>query len=128
MGLNAFWSANGALVLAWLSASAVLAQEGFPLDGTWRGQWGSDSDANTIVMVMKWDGDAVNGTLNPGPGSIPFTAILEPETWTVRIDVERAQGPVTIEGTLKDIGSYNRYIEGTWRQDGTDHDFRLTRE
>ena len=56
------------------------AQEGFPLDGTWRGDWGPDAENRTpVVMVMKWDGSQINGTINPGRNSIPFeSAVLDP--------------------------------------------------
>jgi hypothetical protein len=82
-----------------------------------------------VVIALKWDGTEINGTLNPGPNSTPFaSAELEPATWTVRIAAEPEAGPVAIEGTLREIGSYNRYIEGTWRQGGNEYDFRITRE
>lgn len=112
-------------------AAAAVAQEGFPLDGTWRGEWGSTGESrNRVVIVMSWDGERINGMINPGPRSIPFRhAELEPSTWTVRIE---AVGPddneIVISGKLEDIGSYNRYIVGTWTQGGVEHDFRITRE
>jgi len=111
-------------------ATAVLAQEGFPLDGTWRGEWGSSEDRNRVVIVMSWDGEHINGMINPGPRSVPFrSAELEPSTWTVRIEaVGRDNEEIVISGKLEDIGSYNRYIEGTWTQGGVEHAFRITRE
>ena len=56
-----------AAALCLLLAVAVQAQEGFPLDGTWRGEWGADTGKSTVVIVMKWDGKNVNGMINPGP-------------------------------------------------------------
>lgn len=111
--------------------AAALAQEGFPLDGTWRGSYGPSSDGQTpVVIVMKWDGESINGLINPGPRSIDFTyAELEPSTWTVRIEAQTADADtIMIEGTLQDIGSYNRFIEGTWSQGGVETGFRITRE
>ena len=112
-------------------ASTGLAQEGFPLDGTWRGALGASADtARNIVMIMKWDGQNITGMINPGPNSIAFArAALDPSDWTVRIEAEPAEGEaIVFEGTLRDIGSYNRYIEGTWTQAGEAQNFRLTRE
>jgi len=119
------WLAGVAAALVSLSA---LAQEGFPLDGTWRGAWGADQ--SLVVMVMKWDGETINGTINPGPRSFPFsTAVLEPGNWSVHIEATDRDGAnVVIDGRLEDIGSYNRYIEGTWTLNGTSHPFKITRE
>lgn len=114
-----------------VAATAVFAQEGFPLDGTWRGEWGSTGESrNRVVIVMSWDGERINGMINPGPRSIPFQhAELEPSTWTVRIEAVGPDGnEIVISGKLEDIGSYNRYIVGTWTQGGVEHDFRITRE
>lgn len=130
MGLEALTRAAAVGLPLLLFTGGGFAQEGFPLDGTWRGQWGqTDSRGANVVIVMKWTGDAIEGTLNPGPNSTAFAnATLDPDTWTVHIEAAPEAGPVTIEGTLRDIGSYNRYIEGTWRQNGNDYAFRITRE
>ncbi len=111
--------------------AAALAQEGFPLDGTWRGEFGpSSGDRTPVVIVMKWDGERINGMINPGPRSIEFTSAgLEPGTWTVRIEAQTPEAEtIMIEGTLQDIGSYNRFIEGTWSQGGVETGFRIARE
>ena len=112
-----------------------LGQEGFPLDGTWRGDWGVNPDERTpVVLVMKWDGTNINGMINPGPESTPFAvATLNPDGWTVHIEAEDsddAGNPVAIviDGRLGDIGSYNRTLEGTWRRGDLEGDFRIARE
>ena len=113
----------------------AFGQEGVPLDGTWRGDWGtSQTDRTTVVLVMKWDGININGMINPGPDSAPFTlAALNPDNWTVHIEAEDrddAGNPVTvvIDGQLDDLGSYNRTLEGTWRRGDVEGDFRVARE
>lgn len=109
----------------------VAAQEGFPLDGTWRGEWGNPgSPANHVVIVMKWDGETVTGSINPGPNSIDFdTAWLDASNWGVHIEATAADGdPIRIDGTLSDIGSRNRRVSGTWRVGDTEHAFDITRE
>ena len=127
------------LILVCMTALALpitaFAQEGFPLDGTWRGDWGTTpTDRTTVVLVMKWDGTSINGMINPGPDSAPFTAaVLNPEDWTVHIEAESRDdddNPVSIvmDGQLDDLGSYNRSLEGTWRRGDVEGDFRIARE
>lgn len=111
--------------------TCVQAQEGYPLDGTWRGEWGTSANERTkVVIVMKWDGENINGLINPGPESINFkSAVLEAETWTLHIEADNADGmPIIIEGQLDNIGSYNRTIEGTWIQAGAENTFKIRRE
>lgn len=119
----------GLTALVWLTS--LPAQEGYPLDGTWRGEWGADpASGNHVVIVMKWDGERINGTINPGPNSFPFeTAELIADEWRVQIEATtRAGESIVIDGKLENIGSYNRSIEGTWTQDGAEHPFKITRE
>jgi hypothetical protein len=118
-------------VLAWALSAPLSAQEGFPLDGTWRGEWQSAGGNRThVVMVMSWDGERIDGMISPGPRSIPFQrAELEPSTWTVRIEALDHDGQaIAIEGTLEDIGSYNRSITGSWKVGDEIAAFRITRE
>lgn len=124
-------SAAALAALALLAAVVAPAQEGFPLDGTWRGSYGPvGADAVPIVMVMKWDGATVNGTINPGPAAIPFeNAVLDPAAWRVSIEARTAAGErISIEGTLEDIGAPDRRVEGTWTQAGSAYAFRIVRQ
>jgi hypothetical protein len=118
------------LVLCLLPYFAAQSQEGFPLDGTWRGEWGPDADKHAVVMVMKWDGKAINGMINPGPNSVKFTtAVLQPSDWTVHIEAQGRDGaPIKIDAKLDDIGSYNRTLTGTWMQGSTATPFKIRRE
>ena len=114
----------GALAV-WIGVTS--AQEGFPLDGTWRAQL----DGNrTIVLVMKWDGERINGMINPGPRSIAFAvAELDPSEWRVHIEADSPDGAhIVLTGTLVDIGSYNRRIIGTWTEGNATVDLDLRRE
>jgi hypothetical protein len=117
-------------ILFLLPYFAAQSQEGFPLDGTWRGEWGPDSDKRTVVIVMKWDGKTINGMINPGPSSVKFaTAVLQPSDWTVHIEAQGRDGtPIKIDAKLDDIGSYNRTLTGTWMQGSTASPFKITRE
>ncbi|HJR71125.1 MAG TPA: hypothetical protein VKA43_13870 [Gammaproteobacteria bacterium] len=118
-----------AAVASLLMLATALSQEGFPLDGTWRGEWGN-GDKRPVVIVMKWDGQSINGTINPGPNSLRFSsASLEPSDWTVRIEAQSRDGlAVAIDAKLENIGSYHRTLTGTWKQAGTDHAFKIARE
>jgi hypothetical protein len=118
------------VVVGLLLAVAAQSQEGFPLDGTWRGEWGPDGSKSTVVVVMKWDGQNVNGMINPGPNVVRFSGpVLEPRDWTVRIEAQsRAGEPIVIDAKLDDIGSYNRTLTGTWTQAGVEHAFKMARE
>ena len=124
-----------AVVVCLALAAAAAAQEGHPLSGTWSGDWGSTpTDRTHVTVVMNWDGKQVTGTWNPGPDSVPLTAVfLDPTTWTVRIeaDPKDAAGKashVAIEGRIEDLSSYHRRITGTWTRDAAKGDIKLTRD
>jgi hypothetical protein len=114
-----------------LTATAAVAQEGFPLDGTWRGERQAAGEAPvTIVLVMQWDGRKVTGVINPGPTAVPIgEAQLIPEGWKVKIAAHTADGkPIAFEGAIADLGEYNRSIFGTWTEGGRQYQFRMVRE
>jgi hypothetical protein len=110
------------------------AQYGHPLKGSWSGDWGTSKDTrHRVLLDLHWDGKAITGTINPGTDSVRLTkATLDPATWTVTLEAEakdEAGRAVSyrIQGTLSNLGSYNRLLTGTWHQDGVTGDFRLTR-
>lgn len=113
-----------------LLASVASAQEGFPLDGTWRGvHTGADGSQRTIVLIMEWDGKVIGGTINPGPESISFeTATLEPADWKFTLAATAGGKPVTFTGTLGDIGKYDRNLTGKWSEGDQSFDIRFVRE
>jgi len=104
-------------IISILWQANVQAQEGYPLDGTWRGQWQQASGEQAMaVIVMNWDGETINGRINPGRNMIFFEeASLDPENWMVRFSSTSREGEsIEFEGALENIGSYNRTISGTW--------------
>lgn len=124
-----------ATVIGVLALAAARAQEGYPLDGTWRGAIGAPGAAQTtVVIVMKWDGENIDGIVNPGRRATSFSAAeLDPSDWSVRFEThvlgdDGAQTPVVIEGELRDLGSYHRTIVGTWTAGGTAQRLTLRRE
>lgn len=114
-----------------LTASVAVAQEGFPLDGTWRGERQAPGETPvTIVLIMQWDGQKVTGMINPGPKAIPIgEARLIPEGWKVKVTARTADGkPIDFEGALANLGAYDRSISGIWTEDGRRYQFRMVRE
>ena len=115
-----------------IAAGAATAQEGFPLDGTWRGELQGDTGKSpiTVVMVMQWDGQKVTGVINPGPAAIPIgEAKLIPEGWRVTVAARTAAGAsIAFEGVIGELGSYNRSITGTWTEGGHTYRVRMVRE
>jgi hypothetical protein len=110
---------------------AASAQEGYPLDGTWRGEWGQAGGEQTLaVVVMNWDGKMINGRINPGRNTINFTsAALNPADWSVHIEAQTREGEqIIIDGVLSDLGSYHRKLTGTWTSAGVENQLVLTRE
>jgi hypothetical protein len=114
-----------------LVAVPLPAQEGYPLDGTWRGEWGPTGGEQTLaVVVMNWDGAMINGRINPGRNTINFTsASLNPADWTVHIEAQTREGEaIVIDGKLDELGSYHRTLTGTWTSGGVENQLVLTRE
>lgn len=116
-------------LLLW--AGAASAQEGFPLDGTWRAEHtGADGRHRTIVLLMEWDGERIAGTIDPGPESSRFaSAALDPAQWKLTFTAAgRAGKPIAFEGTLADLGKYNRTLAGKWTEGTDTFDLRFVRE
>ena len=125
------------IVAVILSLGAVArGQEGYPLVGTWYGDWGATpQQRHDVTIVMTWDGKSIGGTIDPGPDAVAFkTATLDSSTWTVHIEAERPGKGATaavryvIDGKLANLGSYNRTLSGTWTDGATKADFKLTRD
>lgn len=112
----------------------AMAQEGYPLTGTWLGEWGPQGQGNFLTVILEWDGERVDGFVNPGPQSSEINAItLRSADWTVELDMNIVDGDGNVarwqgEGELRDIGRYDRRIVGTWRQNGESGRFTLVRQ
>jgi hypothetical protein len=114
-----------------LVATVAVAQEGFPLDGTWRGERQAAGETPaTVVMIMQWDGQKVTGVINPGPKAIQISdAKLIPDGWRVTVAATTASGEnIAFEGTIAELGAYNRSISGTWTEGGRKYSVRMVRE
>jgi hypothetical protein len=114
-----------------LLASAAGAQEGFPLDGTWRGEFAAkDGSHRTIVLVMQWDGKQISGTMNPGRDGADFTGgKLNPEGWKFTVGFKDAKGAnVRFDGAISDLGKYNRVLAGKWTEGADSFNIRFVHE
>jgi hypothetical protein len=111
----------------------TVAQEGHPLTGTWLGEWGPMEEQ--ITIVMNWNGKTrmMEGQFNPGPNKMPLKITLDSSKWTVHLetvfkDDDGKTAPVVADGKLENVGSYKRFITGTWTQGNQKGNFKLGRD
>ena len=122
------------LLLCAVLATAVHAQEGHPLEGSWMGDWASSpSQRNPVLLVMDWDGKTVNAVVNPGTDNISLRVTVNPADWSVHMEgiAKDASGnnvPLVIDGKIQSIGLPNRLLAGTWTQGSVKGDFRVRRQ
>ena len=116
-------------------AAPAIAQEGHPLKGSWLGTWGpSQNHADDVLVVLKWDGKAISGTINPGTDNITIkNAVLTPEGWVVHLEgdgKDKAGKPITyvIEGKIENLGLPHRSITGTWKAGTESGPFKISRQ
>ena len=113
-----------------------IAQEGFPLIGTWTGDWGpTAAQRNPVLIEMAWDGKTISGTINPGyPDAAPLqVATLDSTKWAVHLEADSRDERgntvrVIVDGKLENIGSPNRTLSGTWSRGSVKGSFKLTRQ
>ena len=123
-----------ALVLVPMVASA---QFGHPLKGQWSGERGSGDNAARVLLDLHWDGKEVTGAINPGSdtaatvkkATIDYSKV---DSWRVQLEAEGkdASGKpvqIRVDGTLENLGAYNRVFHGTWMQGTQKSNFTLTR-
>ena len=124
------------LSLALAVALPAVAQEGFPLSGTWSGNWGTsakEADRNHTTLVLSWDGKTVQGLVDPGPDSAKVrVATLDSTKWTVHMeyDLKDKAGklvPFIVDGKLQNPSSRkNRTVVGTFTHGTVKGDFKIT--
>jgi hypothetical protein len=116
-------------------ALPTIAQEGYPLKGSWIGVWESNTQhGNDVLLVMNWDGKSVSGIINPGTDNIKIDkATLDPSGWKVHIeaDAKTKQGGAVryiIDGTIQNLQQPNRAIVGTWQSQSGRGKFEVHRQ
>jgi hypothetical protein len=135
MRTRLFVAAAVVAMLARASHAPLMAQEGHPMTGSWVGEWGPTPAQQTrIVIVMKWTGKELAGTINPGPRAVPFrTATVDPEDWSVHIEADAADAQgrkvaCVIDAKLDQLGSYHRGLAGTLTAGGVKNRFTVNRQ
>ena len=114
----------------------AIAQEGYPLTGTWSGDWGTSvrqGDRTQTTLILSWDGSKVKGLVDPGPDSAQIkVATLDSSKWTVHMeyDLKDKAGkvvPFIVDGKLQNPSSRkNRTILGTFTHGTVKGDFKIT--
>ena len=124
------------VLIALAVAIPAVAQEGFPLAGTWSGDWGTsakEADRTDTTLVLSWDGKSVQGLVDPGPDSAKIkVATLDSTKWTVHMeyDLKDKSGkvlPFVVDGKLQNPASRkNRMVVGTYTYGTAKGDFKIT--
>ena len=124
------------LLIALAVAIPAVAQEGFPLSGTWSGDWGTsakETERTDTTLVLSWDGKSVQGLVDPGPDSAKIkVATLDSSKWTVHLeyDLKDKSGkvlPFVVDGKLQNPASRkNRMVVGTYTHGTAKGDFKIT--
>jgi len=123
------------LVMALAVAVPMIAQEGFPLTGTWSGDYGTsakEGDRTQTTLILSWDGSKIQGLVDPGPDSAKIkAAALDSTKWTVHMeyDMKDASGklvPFVVDGTLQNPASrHNRMVVGRYVHGSKKGDFKI---
>jgi hypothetical protein len=125
-------------------ALSAFAQFGYPLKGSWSGEWWlKKGEDNRVLLDFDWDGKTVKGMLNPGTDNVALQNVsLKPppiddvskamDPWLLHFeaDVKDASGKVVrhvVDGKLQNIGAYAKFITGTWMAGNQKGEFKVTR-
>jgi hypothetical protein len=122
-------------LLALALAAPIVAQEGYPLKGSWIGVWtGNTVQGDDVLIVMNWDGKAISGMINPGTDNIKIDkASLDPTGWKVHLEADakdKAGAAIhyVIDGAISQLEMPNRAIIGTWTSQRGKGKFEIHRQ
>jgi hypothetical protein len=108
----------------------VLNAAADPLSGTWAGDWGpSEYDRNQVTVELKWDGQNLTGTVNPGPNAVELKkTTFDPKTGAIHMEADAAsrrggQVHYIIDGKV--VGNN---MTGTWNHDNRKGDFKIAKK
>jgi hypothetical protein len=103
---------------------------GHPAKGNFAGEWGPNANAqNSLLILMDWDGNAITGTINPGPQAVPITkAELNPDDWTLHIEGGTGAARVVLDGKFENLTWLARSLAGTYTQGDQKGTFKITRQ
>jgi hypothetical protein len=125
-------------------ALPAFAQWGHPLKGSWSGEWWiKKGDENRVLLDFDWDGKTLKGMLNPGTDNAAIQNLtLQPpplgdvskamDPWVVRFEAEVKDSSgravkYVVDGKMQNLGSYNRFITGTWTAGNQKGEFKVVR-
>ena len=131
------------LLACLLMVAPAFAQMGYPLKGSWSGDWWlKKGEENHVLLDFDWDGKTLKGVLNPGTDNADMQRLsLEPPTggvaramdpWILHFeaDVKDASGRTVhhvVDGKLQNIGAYRKFITGTWAVGNQKGEFKVVR-
>lgn len=101
-----------------------------PLSGTWTGDWGpSADDRNDVTVELKWDGNALTGTVNPGPDAVALAkCTFNPQTGSVHMEADAKGRRGNDIHYLIDGKVENDTMTGSWNHDKRKGDFKITKK
>ena len=84
------------LLFCLLLGALAFAQMGYPLKGSWSGDWWlKKGEENHILLEFDWDGKTLTGVLNPGTDNVVLQKLsLEPPTGGVERAMDQARRKV----------------------------------
>lgn len=123
------------IALGVLTSPVSLAQQGFPLVGSWHGAWEfKHGDRKDLTVIMNWDGKQITGLVNPVTDHTPLLdARLNSSNWTVHfaVDLKKGSGGTmhcVADGKLQRLGSVTRTLAGQWVCGDRHGEFHLRRD
>ena len=104
--------------------------QGHPAKGSFLGTWGPNTNTqNALMVLMDWDGNAITGTINPGPQGIPIAkAELNPDDWTLHIEGGTGAARIVLDGKFQNLTWLARSLVGTYTRGNERGTFRITRQ
>lgn len=116
------------VLIAGSSFAAAAAAD--PLSGTWVGDWGpSPGHRNQVTVELKWDGQKLTGTVNPGPNAVELQKTsFDASTNAVHMeaDAKSRRGDTihyVIDGKVE-----GDTMTGSWSHDNRKGDFKITKK
>jgi hypothetical protein len=118
------------LGFALTSSAAAQPKAADPISGSWTGDWGpSAADRNQVTVVLKWDGKALTGSVNPGPNAIELQkCTFDAKAGAVHMEADAksrrgADIHYVIDGKVE-----GDTMSGSWNHDNRKGDFKISRK
>jgi len=130
MQVNIFRVAS-MLVCLTIAVSVGAAQNAMdPLTGTWAGDWGpSAADRNAVTVELKWGGNVLTGTVNPGPDAVELQkCTFDAETGAVHMEADATDRRGNAIHYMIDGKVEDGTMTGSWNHDNREGDFKITKE